>query len=33
VYALSRAGRAQFERELDSWSRLSAAVNAVVQTT
>ncbi len=32
VYALSRAGRAQFERELDSWSRLSAAVNAVVQT-
>jgi transcriptional regulator len=32
VYALSRAGRTQFERELDSWSRLSAAVNAVVQT-
>ena len=32
VYALSRAGRTQFERELDSWSRLSAAVNAVVRT-
>jgi PadR family transcriptional regulator PadR len=32
VYALSRAGRVQFERELDSWSRLSAAVNAVVGT-
>ena len=32
VYALSRAGRTQFERELDSWSRLSEAVNAVVQT-
>ena len=30
VYALSRAGRTQLERELDSWSRLSAAVNAVV---
>ena len=32
VYALSRAGRAHLARELDSWSRLSAAINAVVFT-
>ncbi len=32
TYSLTRAGRAQFTRELDSWSRLSAAVNAVVTT-
>ena len=30
VYALTRAGRAQFARELESWARLSEAVNAVV---
>jgi transcriptional regulator len=32
VYALSRAGRAHLARELDSWTRLSAAINAVVST-
>ena len=32
VYALSRAGRAHLAQELDSWTRLSAAINAVVST-
>jgi PadR family transcriptional regulator, regulatory protein PadR len=32
VYALTRAGRAQFTRELESWARLSEAVNLVVRT-
>src|SRR5689334_20204103 len=30
VYALTRAGRAQLTRELESWQRLSSAVNLVV---
>src|SRR6478672_6309203 len=30
VYSLTRAGRTQFAREFEQWSRLSAAVNAVV---
>src|SRR5690348_16081769 len=30
-YALTRAGRRQLEKELASWSRLSAAINLVVQ--
>lgn len=32
VYSLTRAGRAQFARELETWERLSAAVNLVVGT-
>jgi PadR family transcriptional regulator, regulatory protein PadR len=32
IYALTRAGRAQFTRELESWARLSEAVNLVVRT-
>lgn len=31
VYALTRAGRTQLTRELESWQRLSSAVNLVVQ--
>ncbi len=31
VYSLTRAGRRQMEKELESWDRLSAAVNLVVQ--
>ena len=30
-YSLTRAGRNQMKRELESWSRLSAAINLVVQ--
>jgi transcriptional regulator len=30
-YALTREGRRQLERELQSWSRLSSAVQAVLQ--
>ena len=30
VYALTRAGRTQLARELESWQRLSSAVNLVV---
>jgi|SRR5579883_1697990 transcriptional regulator len=30
-YSLTRAGRLQLERELANWTRLSAAVNLVVQ--
>ena len=30
-YSLTRSGRRQFEKELESWRRLSAAVNLVVQ--
>ena len=30
-YGLSAAGRAQLEREKESWSRLSAAINLVVE--
>lgn len=32
VYALTRAGRAQFEREVDAWDRLSSAISLVVRT-
>src|SRR5712664_1707201 len=32
-YALTRAGRRQFEQELASWDRLSSAIDAVVRTT
>ena len=31
VYTLTRAGRTQLTRELESWQRLSSAVNLVVQ--
>ncbi len=31
VYSLTRAGRRQMEKDLESWDRLSAAVNLVVQ--
>ena len=31
VYGLTRAGRTQLTRELESWQRLSSAVNLVVQ--
>ena len=30
-YSLTAAGRAQLEREKDSWSRLSTAINLVVE--
>jgi PadR family transcriptional regulator PadR len=30
-YALTRAGRKQFERELANWDRLSKAINVVVE--
>jgi transcriptional regulator len=30
-YSLTRSGRRQFEKELASWMRLSAAINLVVQ--
>jgi PadR family transcriptional regulator, regulatory protein PadR len=30
-YSLTRSGRRQFEKELASWTRLSAAINLVVQ--
>lgn len=32
VYALTRAGRAQFTRELEAWDRLSSAIALVVRT-
>ena len=32
VYSLTRAGRAQLARELEAWTRLSSAINLVVQT-
>jgi len=31
VYALTREGRRQLERELDSWTRLSSAVGLLLQ--
>jgi PadR family transcriptional regulator, regulatory protein PadR len=31
VYSLTRAGRRQLERELESWDRLSSAINLVVK--
>lgn len=30
-YSLTRAGRAQMQRELSNWERLSAAINLVVR--
>lgn len=30
-YSLTRPGRKQFEKELESWTRLSSAINLVVQ--
>jgi PadR family transcriptional regulator PadR len=30
-YSLTRAGRSQMKRELESWTRLSAAINLVVE--
>src|SRR6266851_576186 len=30
-YALSRSGRRQYEKELETWMRLSTAINLVVQ--
>jgi len=30
-YSLSRSGRRQYEKELETWTRLSAAINLVVQ--
>jgi PadR family transcriptional regulator PadR len=32
-YLLTAAGRAQLEKEAANWTRLSAAINLVVQTT
>jgi len=32
-YALTAAGRAQLEKEAANWSRLSTAINLVVETT
>lgn len=32
VYSLTAAGRAQLAHELDAWTRLSTAINLVVQT-
>src|SRR6202167_5451860 len=31
-YSLTAAGRAQLEKEAENWSRLSTAINLVVQT-
>jgi PadR family transcriptional regulator, regulatory protein PadR len=31
IYSLTRTGRRQLERELESWDRLSSAVNLVVR--
>ena len=30
-YSLSRAGRRQYDKELETWTRLSTAINLVVQ--
>jgi len=30
-YSLTRAGRGQLDRELESWGRLSAAINEVIE--
>ncbi len=32
VYSLTRPGRKQLERELDSWNRLSSAVQLLIET-
>ena len=31
VYTLTRSGRAQLERELESWARLTKAINLVIR--
>ena len=31
-YSLTKAGRSQLEKELESWERLSSAVNLVIRT-
>ncbi|HEX8986200.1 MAG TPA: PadR family transcriptional regulator [Bryobacteraceae bacterium] len=31
LYSLTRAGRGQLDRELESWGRLSAAINEVIE--
>src|SRR5436305_11287151 len=33
IYSLTAAGRTQLEKEAANWSRLSAAINLVVETT
>ena len=33
LYSLTAAGRAQLEKEAANWSRLSTAINLVVETT
>jgi DNA-binding PadR family transcriptional regulator len=33
VYSLTAAGRAQPEKEAENWSRLSVAINLVVEAT
>jgi DNA-binding PadR family transcriptional regulator len=30
-YSLTKAGRTQLEKELESWTRLSGAINLVIQ--
>ena len=32
VYSLTRAGKKQLDRELDSWNRLSSAVQLLIET-
>jgi PadR family transcriptional regulator len=32
-YSLTRAGRKQFEQEVESWGRMSAMINRVLKTT
>jgi PadR family transcriptional regulator PadR len=32
-YSLSRAGRKQFEQEVESWDRMSTMINRVLRTT
>lgn len=32
-YALTRAGRAHLKQEVESWERLSGAINQVIRTT
>ena len=32
VYSLTRAGRKQLDRELDSWNRLSSAVQLLIES-
>lgn len=32
-YALTRAGRAHLKKEIDSWERLSAAINLAIRST